>query len=135
MDPSVFMSLNFITSLKVIILMIVLVALFLLFGAVAAGVSNVTFFQTVIAATATIGAQWIVAILFSFIPTIGGFLGFMFSIIAMLYVLKSFFNITWGSAIWVFILTVAAEVSAGLIIKLYLGIDIWAYARTFIFVT
>ena len=134
MDPAFLFSLNFFTSLKVILLMIILVSLLLWFGALASGIPNITPLTIFITATSAIGAQWLVAILLSVIPYIGGILGFIFSILAMVYVFKRFLNITWSNALVVLLLTVIAEVSASMIIRLFLNIDVWAFARSFIFV-
>ncbi|MFQ5975021.1 MAG: hypothetical protein ACE5J5_01720 [Candidatus Hydrothermarchaeales archaeon] len=134
MDPATLFSLNILTGLKVLFLMIVLVSLFLWFGALASGIPNITPASIVTTAAAAIGAQWFVAIIFSSIPYIGGLLGFIFSILAMVYVFRHFFNITWRQALIVFFLTALAEVTAGMVIKLFLRVDIWAFARTFIFV-
>ncbi|MEE8357808.1 MAG: hypothetical protein V3R82_00140 [Candidatus Hydrothermarchaeales archaeon] len=134
MDPTQLFNLNMVTGLEILLLMLVLVSLFLWFGALASGIQNITPLTIVTTATAAIGAQWIVAIIFSAIPQIGGILGFIFSILAMVYVFKYFFSITWHTAMIVLLLTILAEVSAGTIIKLFLNIDIWAFARTFIFV-
>lgn len=134
MDPTQLFNLNMVTSLEILLLMLVLVSLFLWFGALASGIQNITPLTIVTTATAAIGAQWLVAIIFSLIPQIGGILGFIFSILAMVYVFKYFFSITWHTAMIVLFLTILAEVSAGMIIKLFLNIDIWAFARTFIFI-
>ncbi len=134
MDPSQLLGLNVFTTFKVLLFMIILVSLFLWFGALASGLQNITPANIIITAGAAIGAQWLVAILLSAIPGIGGILGFIFSMIAMIYVFKRFLQITWGQAFVVFFLTVLAEVSAGMVIKLFLKIDIWAFARTFIYV-
>ena len=134
MDPAYLFSLNFFTSLKVIFLMIILVSLLLWFGTLASGIPNITPLTIFITATTAIGAQWIVAILLSTIPYIGGILGFIFSILAMVYVFKRFLNITWSNALVVLLLTAIAEVSASMIIRLFLNIDVWAFARSFIFV-
>ncbi len=134
MDPSQLISLNVFTTFKVLLFMILLVSLFLWFGALASGLQNITPANIIITAGAAIGAQWLVAILLSTIPGIGGILGFIFSMIAMIYIFKRFLQITWGQALIVFLLTVVAEVSAGMVIKLFLKIDIWAFARTFIFI-
>ncbi len=134
MDPTQLFNLNMVTGLEILLLMLVLVSLFLWFGALASGIQNITPLTIVTTATAAIGAQWLVAIIFSTIPQIGGILGFIFSILAMVYVFKYFFSVTWQTALIVLFLTILAEVSAGMIIKLFLNIDIWAFARTFIFV-
>ncbi len=134
MDPSQLLSLNVFTTFKVLLFMILLVSLFLWFGALASGLQNITPVNIIITASAAIGAQWLVAILLSTIPGLGGILGFIFSMIAMIYIFKRFLQITWEQALIVFLLTVVAEVSAGTVIKLFLKIDIWAFARTFIFI-
>ncbi len=134
MDPTQLFNLNMATGLEILLLMLVLVSLFLWFGALASGIQNITPLTIVTTAAAAIGAQWLVAIIFSSIPQIGGILGFIFSILAMVYVFKYFFSITWHTALIVLFLTILAEVSAGMIIKLFLNVDIWVFARTFIFV-
>ncbi len=134
MDPTQLLGLNVFTTFKVLLFMILLVSLFLWFGALASGLQNITPANIIITAGAAIGAQWIVAILLSTIPSLGGILGFIFSMTAMIYVFRRFLQLTWGQALVVFFLTVLAEVSAGMIIKLFLKIDIWAFARTFIFI-
>ncbi|MFQ5887766.1 MAG: hypothetical protein ACE5HY_03620 [Candidatus Hydrothermarchaeales archaeon] len=134
MDPALLFNLNIVTGLKVLLLMVVLVSLFLWFGALASGIPNITPTNIVTTAAAAIGAQWLVAIILSSIPYIGGLLGFIFSLLAMIYVFRYFFNITWQTALIVFFLTILAEVSAAMVIKLFLRVDIWAFARTFIFV-
>jgi hypothetical protein len=120
---------------ETLFLMVVLMFLFLLFGATAAGIVDVTMVNVLITAISVIAAQWVVVVVLSIIPFIGGILGFIFSIVVMVYVLKINFNTTWIRAAKVLVLAVVAEVAAGLILKLYLGVGILPFIHQFFFVT
>jgi hypothetical protein len=121
--------------LETLVLMIILVALFLMFGAMAAGITEVTVFKALLASVLMICVQWIIAVVFSFIPAIGGFLGFIFSILGMVYVLKIAFGVQWSTAFVTFLFAILAEIATGMIINLYLGIGVTNFAQQFLFVS
>lgn len=121
--------------LETIVLMVIIVSLFLLFGAMAAGIPDVTFVKAGMAAVLMVAVQWIFAIGFSFIPFIGGFLGFIASILGMVYILKITFNTQWGTAFTTLAFAIVAELTTGVIIDLYLGIGLTNFANQFLFLT
>lgn len=116
-------------------LMIVLFSLFLLFGAIAAGIYEVTFTKVLLTATAVMTVQWIVVLVLSIIPVVGGILGFILGICAMIYILKIYLNTTWLQAWKVWGLALLAQIVTGLILKLYLGVDLIEFANKLFFVS
>lgn len=134
MNPIVLMELGTVMVIKLLVLMVILITLFLWFGAIGAGVSNITFGKVAIAAVAMIATQWIIAIGFSIIPLIGGLLGFIFSIVGVIYIIKMFFTIPWIQAGAVWTLAMIAEITSGMILSVYIGIDLIEFIHHFIFV-
>ncbi|NOZ77453.1 MAG: hypothetical protein GXO65_07350 [Euryarchaeota archaeon] len=123
------------TVIETLVLMVILMSLFLLFGAMAAGIPEVTLGKALLSAVLMISVQWIIVVVFSFIPLIGGFLGFIISIIAMTYVLKVTFGVAWATAFLTFLFAILAEVATGMIVDLYLGIGLTNFAQRFVFVS
>lgn len=116
-------------------LTIFLFFLFLLFGATAAGIFDVTMTKVCITAVSVIAAHWVVVVVFSAIPVVGGILGFMLGIWVMVYIIKIYFNTTWTIAIKVWVLAVLAEITVGVILKLYLGINVLSFIQQLLFVS
>jgi hypothetical protein len=74
-------------------------------------------------------------VVFSAIPVVGGILGFMLGIWVMVYIIKIYFNTTWTIAIKVWVLAVLAEITVGVILKLYLGINVLSFIQQLLFVS
>ncbi|MEE8167812.1 MAG: hypothetical protein V3T58_02930 [Candidatus Hydrothermarchaeales archaeon] len=133
-EPSYLLSLNPVVVVKVLIPMLIMVSLFLFFGALGAGIEEVTWEKVLFASIVAIGAQWITATILSIIPVIGGILGFIFSILVMIYILRISFLTTWGKAATAFALAAVAELTTGAILQLYLGINFLSFVQRLFFV-
>jgi hypothetical protein len=133
MNPLSLLTLEPPILLRVLFLMVVLITLFLLYGATAAGVP-VTAFTALVAALSMLTAQFLVVFFLSFVPLVGGILGFIFGILAMIWVLRLYFNVTWRVAAQVWLLAVVAEIASGLILKFYLGTDLVDFIHRFFFI-
>ncbi len=135
MDPAYLFALNRMVVIQVLVLLLVMVFLFLFFGALAAGVENITWTQVFLASFVGISAQWVVATTLSIIPLVGGILGFIFSIIAMVYVLRITFVVPWMQAAKIFVLASVAEIATGIVLELYTDIDLLSFAQKMFFVS
>jgi len=139
MNPSYLLQLGQVYGTQVVLetlmLMVLLVALFLLFGAMAAGIPEVTLSRALLSSVLVLCVQWIVSVVFSYIPVVGGILGFIFSLLGMIYVLKVTFGVGWSTAFVTFIFAILAEVATGTVVSLYLGIGLSNFARQFLFVS
>jgi hypothetical protein len=134
LDPAYIFSLNPVVVGQVLVLIIVMVFLFIFFGAIAAGIEDITWTKIFLAALVGVSAQWIVAVGLSIIPLVGGLLGFIFSILAMIYVLKYTFMVSWRKAATIFALAAVAEIATGAILELYTGIDFLTFVGKLFFV-
>lgn len=134
MNPLALLSLELGVMFEALLLMLILVTLFLLFGATAARVPGVTLMNASIAAVSMVAAQFVAVVVLSIVPVVGGILGFIFGIVAMVWVIKMYFDLTWETASKVWGLAVVAEVTAGMILWLYLGIGLIDFVHSFFFV-
>ncbi len=135
MDPTQIIALNPVVVAEVLIFMIILVFLFLFFGALAAGVEEVTWGKVLYASVLIIGVQWIIAVALSLIPVVGGLLGFIFSIVSMVYLVRITFMVDWTQAFQVVVLTAVAELAAGIVLKIYFDIDVISFVQRLFFVS
>ncbi|MFQ5816165.1 MAG: hypothetical protein ACE5G7_06680 [Candidatus Hydrothermarchaeaceae archaeon] len=134
MDPAYILSLNPVVVAQVLILILLMVFLFLFFGALAAGVEDITWTKVFLASVVGVSAQWAVAVVLSIIPLVGGLLGFIFSILAMIFVLRFTFVVPWRRAAMIFALAAVAEITTGVVLVLYTGIDLLTFAQRLFFV-
>ncbi len=134
MNPTYILSLNRVVVAQVLILILIMVFLFLFFGAIAAKVEDITWTKVLLASIVGVSAQWIAAVVLSIIPLIGGLLGFIFSILAMVYVLRYTFMVSWGKAAKIFALAVMAEVTTGVVLEIYTDLSLLTFAQRLFFV-
>ncbi|MEE9612132.1 MAG: hypothetical protein V3W19_12825 [Desulfatiglandales bacterium] len=135
MDPAYIFSLNPVIVAQVLVLIVFLVFLFLFFGAIAAKVEDITLTKVLLATIVGVSAQWVAAVVFSLIPLIGGILGFIASILAMIYVLRYTFMVSWGQAAKIFALAVVAELTTGVVLEIYTSVSLLAFVQKLFFVT
>lgn len=134
MNPAYILSLNPVVVVEVLALMIIMVLLFLFFGALAAS-AEATWTKVFLAAVVGISAQWVIAVVLSVIPVVGGLLGFIFGIFAMIYILKYTFMTDWRQAAMIFALAALAEIVTGAVLELYTGIGFLTFAQKLFFVS
>lgn len=134
MNPLALLSLEPAALFGALLLMLILVTLFLLFGLTAARVPEVTLMDSAVVAVSMLAAQFVVVVVLSIVPVVGGILGFIFGLVAMVWVIKRYFDLTWTMAGKAWGLTVVAEVTAGVILWFYLGIGLMDFIHTFFFI-
>ncbi len=135
MDPSQIISLNPQVVAEVLVSMIILVALFLFFGALAAGIEEVTWGKVLFASVLIILVQWIIAVVLSFIPVIGGLLGFILSILGAIYLMRVTFLVEWPQAFQAIVLAAVAELTVGIVLQIYTDIDVISFVQRLFFVS
>ena len=134
MNPLSLISLEPVAMAEAVLLMLVLVTLFLLFGVTAAGVHEINLADASVVAISMLAAQFVVVLALSPIPLVGGILGFIFGIVAMVWVIKAYLDLTWEMAAKVWGLAVVAEITTGMILWLYMGIGLTDFIHMFFFI-
>ncbi len=125
--------------IKLYVAMVLIFTLFLFYGATLTGIRDLTLDRALIAAASAIGAQWIISFsIVLVIPFIGGILGFILSIIGMVYILRIYLSTTWLTAFFTLIITLLfalfAELVTSFIASSFIGIPPIEFVRKFLFV-
>jgi hypothetical protein len=108
MDLATISGMGAIGIIKLYVAMTLIFTLFLFYAAILTGIENLTFVKALVAAAAAIGAQWIISFsIVLLVPFIGGILGFMLSIIGMVYILRMYLSTTWLTAFFTLIIALS----------------------------
>lgn len=134
MNPLSLISLEPVAMAEAVLLMLVLVTLFLLFGVTAAGVHEINLVDASVVAISMLAAQFVVVLVLSPIPIVGGILGFIFGVVVMVWVIKAYLDLAWEMAAKVWGLAVVAEITTGMILWLYMGIGLADFIHRFFFI-
>ncbi len=94
---------------------------FLWIGTKLARIHNASLGKAVIAALVSIIALAVIRAVISYIPLLGGFIGFILGILVSIYIIKAIYGTSWGKAFLAWILYILAIIVA-LIIAAVLGV-------------
>lgn len=97
------------------VIALVLSGLFMWIGAKLARIGDATFRKAILVALCTSVAAGAIVAIFSFIPMAGIILGFIFGLIAALFVIKAIFATSFGKAFLVWVFNVVAVSLAAVI--------------------
>ncbi len=134
MNPIEFLYLDPRTMVSTFVLIILLFSLFLLFGALAVGTHDIVLSKILLAAILIAFAQWLIAAILSFVPVVGGMLGFISNLIAAVAIIKHVFLIQWKHALLIFVFFFLPAITTGIILSLFFGVDLTSFAQRLFFV-
>ncbi len=122
MDLAAISGMGAIGIIKLYVAMTLIFALFLFYAAILTGIENLTFVRALVAAAAAIGAQWIISFsIVLLVPFIGGILGFILSIIGMVYILRMYLSTTWLTAFFTLIIALSFALFVELVVNFAAG--------------
>lgn len=134
MNPIEFLYSDPRTMVSTFVLIILVFSLFLLFGALAGGMQDIVLSKILLAAILIAFAQWLIAAIFSFVPVVGGMLGFTSNLIAVVVIIKQVFLLQWKDALLIFVFFFVPAVTTGIILSLFFGVDLTSFAQRLFFV-
>lgn len=134
MNPIEFLYLDPRTIVSTFVLIILVFSLFLLFGALAVGTHDIVLSKILLAAILIAFAQWLIAAILSFVPVVGGMLGFISNLIAAVAIIKHVFLIQWKDALLIFVFFFVPAITTGIILSLFFGVDLTSFAQRLFFV-
>lgn len=100
------------TFIVVILTAIFLATFFMWLGAKIAGVKNVSFGKSFLAAVGTTFVTWLISLLSSAVPSLGGIIGFSVGLLFSIFVIKGIYDTSFGRALLVWIFQIVAEILA-----------------------
>ncbi|MDP2304180.1 MAG: hypothetical protein Q8N03_17360 [Ignavibacteria bacterium] len=109
------------------ILDIIFSSLTMMVGAKVAGIQNISFGKSLIAAIGASFITWIISLLFSIIPVVGTVLGFIVGLIFSLFVIKGAFSTTFSKALLVWIFNIITKIIAVIIALLTFASEIVSF--------